>query len=133
MTPFVEKTIEEKRAALKAMSDAVLLTPWHREDLEPLTTVERDRLINYRHDTLGFYNYCDTIVPSAPKSVEEIADVNAVLDRWCEFYTDLRDWNNTENATRAANDLNPVNKVIQSECAFIGTFRCQLPSGGNDD
>jgi len=117
MTPFVEKTIEEKRAALKAMSDAVLLTPWHREDLEPLTTVERDRLINYRHDTLGFYNYCDTIVPSAPKSAEEIADVNAVLDRWCEFY----------------NDLNPVNKVIQSECAFIGTFRCQLPSGGNDD
>jgi hypothetical protein len=131
MTPFVEKTIEDKRAALKAMSDADLLAPWHREDLNPLTTAERDRLIKYRHDTLDFYDYCDT--PSIPKATEAIAEVHAVLDRWCESYTGLRDWNSTTNAARAADDLNPVTKVVQSECSFIGTFRCQLPSGGNDD
>lgn len=134
MTPFVEKTYEEKVAARQAMTDAVLIGSWHLEDLDSLASPERDRLVHYRLNTLGFYDHCDADVASGPGwSAACVADLHALLDRWNEAYLGLRRWQDIDNAARADSDRNPVGKVLKSESSFIGTFRCQLPPGGTDD
>lgn len=129
MSLFVEPTDEQRRAAVADLSDADLIGRyWRLEDLTALTLDERQRLVTYRYDTVGFADYCEELVSHRPREARDVEHSAAILDRWDRAFYNLKLWHHKRSHSDLAR--NPIARVLIYEESRITGVRARLEVGG---